>query len=354
MRTTTLKIPKPPLKRRLRETGVAYAYLAPATLILGTFWLWPTLYALYISASTYDLGGDVTFHGWAKFGFLRNYRAVLSSPDFYKALINTVNFVIYTVPTSLALSLVVAVLLNQRIRFLGFFRTIYFLPYITSLVAVSVVWLFVFHRSFGLANHILGWIGLGPFNWLNESRGIFEMFIGWVSGNPGMRFWPDIEYKIESKPWLILFVGLVRGPSLALMAIVIMTVWRNIGYNMVIFLAGLQGIDKTYYEAAEIDGASAWQKFWRITWPLVSPYTFFLAIISTIFAFKEFIGVFIMTPEGGLEYDTATVIYYLFDLAFKGQFNFGRAAAVGFLLFVILTVISMIQKMLFGKRVHYD
>jgi multiple sugar transport system permease protein len=347
-----LRIPPVPLRRRLRESAAAYVYLAPATVILGVFWLWPTVFALYISMSKYDLDGTVTFHGWEGFAWTKNYAAVFGRAYFYRALINTVNFVLYTVPTSLAISLFIAVLLNQRIRLLGFFRTVYFLPYVTSLVAVSVVWVFVFHQTFGLANAMLGWVGLGPFNWLNESRGIWEMLVGWVIRHPHFRIMPELDPA--DQPLLFMVVGLMRGPSLALTAIIIMTVWRNIGYNMVIFLAGLQGIDKTYYEAADIDGANPWQKFWRITWPLVSPYTFFLAIISTIFAFKEFIGVFIMTPEGGLEYDTATVIYYLFDLAFRGRFDFGRAAAVGFILFLILTVISLIQKRLFGGRVHYD
>ncbi len=343
---TALKIRPLPLRRRLRESAVAYAYLAPASLFLLLFWLWPTIFALFISGSRYHIDGTREFRG------LSNYGWALTDGDFLQAFINTVNFVLYSVPAGLALSLFVAVLLNQRIRFLGFFRTVYFLPYITSLVAVSVVWMFVFHQNFGLANHVLGWLHIGPFNWLNESRGIWEMLIGWVTGNDHFRIAPNLDP--EESPLLFLFTRLLRGPSLALVAIIIMTVWRSIGYAMVIFLAGLQGIDKTYYEAAEIDGASPWQKFRHITWPLVSPYTYFLAIITTIFAFKEFVPVYIMTPEGGLEYDTATIVFYLYELAFQGESRFGRAAAVGFILFLILTMISLIQRFAFGRRVHYD
>jgi multiple sugar transport system permease protein len=344
--TAAIPVSQIPFRRRLRESLVAYGYLAPASLILAMFWLWPAIFAFYISLNERDIAGNMEWMGVA------NYTWVLSSDKFLRALMNTVNFVMYTVPTSIALSLFVAVLLNQRIRALNFFRTIYFLPYITSAVAVSVVWLYVFNQNSGLANSIIGWFGFDGLNWLNEPRGIWEMLIGAVIGNEHFRIGADV-YADES-PLLFMLVSIVRGPSLALTAIIIMTVWRSIGYAMVIFLAGLQGIDKTYYEAADIDGANAWQKFWNITWPLVSPYTFFLAIITTIFAFKEFIGVFIMTPTGGIEYDTGTVVFYLYDLAFLGRFDFGRAAAVGFILFLILTVISLIQKMTLGRRVHYD
>lgn len=343
--TPTITHRPPPFSVRLRESMVAYAYLAPATFILALFWIWPALYALFISCSRYQIDGTMTWNG------LSNYAFVLQRKEFLAALINTINFVLYSVPISLALSLFVAVLLNQRIRFLGAFRTIYFLPYITSIVAVSVVWLFVFHQTFGLANHILSWIGLGPFRWLSESHGIYEMLIQWITGNDRFRIGENVT---DETPLLFMATRFARGPSLALVSIIIMTIWRSVGYSMVIFLAGLQGIDKTYYEAADIDGATAWQKFWRITWPLVSPYTFFLAIITTIFAFKEFVPVFIMTPTGGAEYDTATVVFYLYDLAFRGNVRFGRAAAVGFILFIILTVISIIQKQLIGKKVHYE
>lgn len=345
MATETLVLAKPSFGRRLRESLTAYAFLAPATLFLVTFWLWPALYALFISMADYKISGETDFV------FLDNYRWVLGNARFYRALMNTVNFVIYTVPTALALALFVAMLLNARIRGLGIFRTVYFLPYITSAVAVSAVWLYVFNTQFGLANSFLSIFEVPKVNWLNEPRGIYEVAAGWIVGDNQFRFGQSVT---PDTPLRFMLIELLQGPSVSLLTIIIVAVWKSIGYSMVIFLAGLQGIDRTYYEAAEIDGASPWQKFWAITWPLISPYTFFLAIISTIFAFKEFIHVFIMTPNGGIEYDTATVIFLLFDLAFQGRFDLGRGAAVGFILFGILTVISLIQKFLIGSRVHYD
>ncbi|NUP89949.1 MAG: sugar ABC transporter permease [Candidatus Sumerlaeia bacterium] len=342
--------PRPiPLGRRLRETGIAYAYLAPATLILLAFWLWPAIFALFISFADYRAGGTMDFTEWWKG---RNYSAVLTDAEFLRSLVNTVNFVVYSVPPSLALSLAVAVMLNQRIKFLGFFRTVYFLPYITSIVAVSVVWLYVFNYHSGLANWLLQSVGMGKINWLADSRGIWEILAGTLIGDEHFRIGQNVD--AGESPVLYTVTRLLRGPSVAMMAIIIMTVWRSIGYSMVIFLAGLQGIDRSYYEAAEIDGATPWQKFWHITWPLISPYTFFLAVISTIFAFKEFVPVYIMTPQGGSDYDTATVVFYLYDLAFQGRFDFDKAAAVGFVLFAILTVISLIQKRVFGRKVHYE
>lgn len=346
MPPASVTIRRLPLRRRLRETAIAGAFLAPATIVLALFWMWPTLFALVISTTRYGLGGMGEFVG------LRNYAVTLRDEDFLRSLMNTVNFLIYSVPASLGISLLIAVLLNAKIRMLGLFRTVYFLPYITSQVAVAVVWLFIFSQQpFGLANYLLSFLGVKPVNWLNEARGIWEIALGALLGQERFRIAPGIG---ADDPLLFPLVLLARGPSVALCSIIIMTVWRSIGYSMVIFLAGLQGIDRTYYEAAEIDGATAWQKFWRVTWPLVSPYTFFLAIITTIFAFKEFVPVYIMTPQGGLDYDTATVVFYLFELAFTGQARFGRAAAVGFLLFLILTVISIVQKVVIGGRVHYE
>lgn len=326
------------LWRRVRENLLAYLYVAPAASVLFVFWLLPVGISFYISLTNW-LGGD-TFDV-VKFIKLKNYVLALHDEEFFKSLFNTFNYALYSVPPTLIIALTIAILLNQNIKFRGIFRTIYFLPYVTTWVAISIVWGYFYNREFGLANHILmNQLHLGRLEWLAEPRGIIQLILQALLMPLGV----NIEL---SHP-------LLAGPSLAMFSIIITSVWREIGFFMVIFLAGLQTIDKTLYEAAEIDGASAWQKFRFITLPLLSPVTFFLLIISMIGALKVYVPMLIMTPDGGPDNTTMTMVFYIYEKGFTGLWRLGYAAAIAYLLFIIILVLTLLQNALLGRRVHYE
>lgn len=324
--------------RRVKENGQAYLYLAPAFSVLLVFWVLPVIISVYVSLTNW-LGGD-TFD-MVRFIGLKNYILALNDEEFYKSLFNTFNYAIYSVPPTLILALIVAIMLNQRIKGRSAFRTIYFLPYVTTWVAISMVWQYFYHREFGLANYFLrDWLHLGELKWLAEPQGIFQMLFNLI--------FADSDRKI------MLSHPLLAGPSLAMVSIIITSVWRDIGFFMIIFLAGLQNIDKTYYEAAEIDGASGWQQFRYITLPLLSPVTFFLMIISMIGAFKVFVPMFIMTPNGGPDNTTMTMVFYLYEKGFTGLWRLGYASAIAYLLFGIILALTLLQNFLFKRKVHYE
>ncbi|MFH0793108.1 MAG: sugar ABC transporter permease [bacterium] len=344
-------------RRRIRENAEAYAYLAPASLVLLVFWFLPVLLSFVVSFTNYRGGDPIpTKEIWAKvtghalpeeapdamgmevrkprFVGLTNYRNALTDAEFRKVLYNTLNYSLYSVPLTLLVSLFVALLINSKIKCVALFRTVYFLPFVTTWVAISIVFRYFFHREFGLANDLLMSAGLPRFDWLEEPRGIFEMFFGQF----GLHFHHP----------------LLAGPSFSLFSIILTSIWRDLGYYMIIFLAGLQNIDRSYYEAAEIDGAGKTQQFFRITFPLLSPTTFFLLIISGINAFKVFIPMLIMTPNGGPDGTTNTIVFYLYQKGFTGTWRLGYASAVAYILFLIILILTLIQNRVFGKKVHYD
>ena len=231
--------------------------------------------------------------------------------DFLKALYNTTYYVILSVPITITLSLVIALLLNSNIKFNAIYRTSYFIPFVTSVVAISLVWQWIFNDDYGLLNYILSWFGVERIAWLKDER------------------------------WTI--------PTVA-----IVSIWKTVGYDAVIFLAGLQNIDKFYYEAAEVDGANSFQKFYYITWPLLSPTTFFLTIVSFIGAFKVFTEIFVLYQglPGPYNNSGLTMVYYVFDL-FYNQQRMGIACAAAYLLFGIILIFTMVQFRLGKKMVEY-
>ncbi len=330
-------------ERKLKESFTAYAYLAPAGIVLLTFWFLPVIVSLAMSFSNLTALSPIED---AKFVGIANYVRALNSEQFQQSFWNTVNYAIYSVPLTLSLSLTAAMLLNSKIKGVGVWRTAFFLPYITTWVAISVVWMYIFNRDYGLANWFLGVIStdiLGleqPWNlrWLAESRGIWEMAFG-VKAPRNLPFGSG---------------AFLAGPSLAMASIIITSVWRDIGYFMIIFLAGLQNIDKSYYEAAEIDGANAWQKFWHITFPLLSPVTFFLLVISLIGSFQVFVPMLVMTPNGGQAYDTAPIVFYIYETGFRGNWQLSYAAAVAYLLTAMILTLTVIQNRVLGKKVVYQ
>jgi len=230
---------------------------------------------------------------------------------FFKALTNTTYYVILTVPIGIVLSLLIALLLNNDVRLKAFFRTSFFIPFVTSTVAVGLIWKWIFNDDVGLLNYLLTTIGLQPVKWLKDAK------------------------------WTIPTVSIV-------------SIWKSVGYNAMIFLAGLQSIDTFYYEAAEVDGASSFQKFTKITWPLLSPTTFFLLIVSVIGSFKVFQEVFILYDglPGPYGNSGMTMVYYVFDLFYRQQ-RMGIASAAAYLLFLVILVFTFVQYRVGDKVVEY-
>ena len=321
--------------RKLRENVEAWLYLAPAAIVLFGFWFLPVVFSVIVSFTDWMGAAKLSDVVWLG---IQNYTRALTDEKFAQVLYNTINYVVYSVPLTMAAALGVAVLLNAQVKAKGIFRTIYFLPYVTTWVAISIVFKYIFHEQFGLVNYLLEAVGLSGFGWLNEPRGIVQMMLEGL----GMDF--------QEAP----LHPLLAGPSLAMFSVILTSVWRDLGYFMVIFLAGLQNIDRSYYEAAEIDGAGPWQKFRMITWPLLSPTTFFILIVSMIAAFKVFTPMFIMTPGGTPGGTTETLVSYLYKIGFTGYRELGYASAIAYILFVIILVLTVVQNKVFGSKVQYD
>jgi len=232
--------------------------------------------------------------------------------EFIKAIYNTTYYVILSTPIGIALSLGVALLLNRITRLKAFYRTSYFIPFVTSIVAISLVWQWIFNDDYGLLNYVLSWFKLGKIAWLKDER------------------------------WTI--------PTIAIVAI-----WKNLGYNAVIFLAGLQNIDKFYYEAAEVDGATTFQKFIHITWPLLSPTTFFILVVSMIGSFKVFTMVYVLYEgyPGPYNLSGLTMVYYIFRKFYEEQ-RMGEACAAAYMLFLIILVLTVFQLRIGKEKVQYE
>lgn len=221
---------------------------------------------------------------------------------------NTLYFTGCVVFGQMVLGLVIALALNTSIKGIRIFRTMYYLPVICMLVAIAQVWIIMYNPEIGITNYILGKIGVKGPDWLSN------------------------------KTW-------------AMPAVVIMTIWKEVGYPAVIYLAGLQGIPQEFYEAAELDGAGNWQKFWRVTFPILSPTTFFILIITLIRTFRAFPQIYVMT-EGGPGGATTTVVYYIYETAFE-HFKMGYGATVSIFFFVIILMITLIQWKISGRWVFY-
>lgn len=311
----------------IRQLPAALLLLAPALAILSVFHFFPLLLAFYISLHKWRFA-DQGFVG------LQNYQSALADRAVWQALANTVFFVIMVVPTTMALALVLAVMLFQRVRFLSLFRTIYFLPYITSSVAAAGVWSWIFNPRYGVANALIGHIGIGPQRWLQEPDGIFALMAA--------------HFGVTLPVW-------AAGPSLALFAIAVMSVWSFLGFEIVIFLVGLGNIPGEIYEAARVDGASAWQMLLRISLPLLSPTILLLTVITTIGSFQEFNRIYQMsmsanvgTQPGGPIGSTQTLVVLVYN-QFYSSLRVGYGAAIAFILFLILLVLGVIQ-FEFGRR----
>lgn len=308
-----------PRARRARIDWIAYVYLLPALATLTVFHILPAFYALWISTQ----GGRVRNF---RFVGLDNYIEALQAPEFWGALQNTVFYVIGTVPITMALSLLVAYLLFQKIRGRGVYRSIYFLPHVISAVASAIVWAWVFNPTGGVANRVIQLFGLPAQRWLLESDGVFKL----MGAGLGVGV-PD---------W-------AQGPSLALVSVMIFALWQSLGFDVIIFLAGLTNINPQLYEAGRIDGANGWQLFRHITIPLLGPSIFLISVLSIIGSFQAFNHIFTMNiavnqPLGGPLGTTRTVSILMFDTLY-GQNRAGYATAIAVLLSLIIFALTVFQ-----------
>jgi multiple sugar transport system permease protein len=289
-------------ERERAETATALGFLTPSLIHLVVFIATPIVFAAYLSTHRWDIVvPDTPFVG------LANFKEMFSDPTFWNALKNTVVYTL-NVPLGMILALAVALMLNRNLRGLGFLRTLYFLPSVTSFVAIALVWMWIYHPTFGAANFLLNLLGLPPLQWLNSTQ-------------------------------------------TAMLSVIIFSVWLGLGYQMVIFLAGLQGIPEDLYDAARIDGTNNWNQFWRITLPLLKPTTFFILVTSLIGSFQVFTSIYVMTA-GGPVGSTDVIVYHIYQAAWE-QLRMGYASAMSWVLFVIIMVVTWLQFKVMGSEAEY-
>jgi multiple sugar transport system permease protein len=282
----------------VRRTAAAWCFVAPALLVIAVFFFVPVVAALGLSFTDFDIYALADAHNLRLVGF-RNYVRLLQTPLFWQAFGNTLYFVVVGVPLSMIVSFGAALLLHSRLaKFPGLFRTALFAPVVTTLVAVAVIWRYLFNPHYGLLNYALGRLGIPAVDWLGD-------------------------------------------PHWAMPAIIILAVWKNFGYNMIILLAGLQSIPEPLYEAARIDGASAWRQFRHVTLPMLAPIVAMVNILTIAGYFQLFAEPYVMTQGGPLQ-STVSVLYFMYEEGFK-WWNLGSASAVAFVLFVFIFCVTALQ-----------
>lgn len=270
----------------------AFLLLLPNIIGFFLFTLFPFVAAFFLSFTHWDLLTPIEWAG------LSNYIELFRDDVFIKVFWNTIYFTAVSVPIGIVVSLFLAIALDQKIRGIKFYRAAYFLPVITSMVAVAVIWQWIYNPQYGLLNFLLGLVGIEGPSWLTSTT------------------------------W-------------AMPAIIITSIWKGLGFNMLIYLAGLQSIPESYYEAAQIDGARWFQRFWNITVPLLSPTTFFVTVMAVISSFQVFDSVYLMT-QGGPARSTSVMVHYLYQNAFE-FFKMGYASAMAYVLFFIILFVTLIQ-----------
>ncbi|MDQ3700132.1 MAG: sugar ABC transporter permease [Chloroflexota bacterium] len=291
--------------REMRKQWSAYLFLAPTLLLFAVFTIGAVGYAFWLS-----------FHQWnilepvKPYVGLANYERLLQDGQFGRAIVNTLVYTAASVPLTMGFGLLIALLLNTKIRARGFLRTLFYLPVITPLVIAAIVWKWVYNGDYGLLNYYLLQLGLiaEPLRWLSD-------------------------------------------PALAMPAVIITTVWKGVGFAMVVYLAGLQSIPEDYYDAAKIDGADGGRRLKDITLPLLTPTTLFLAVISVLGALQVFTEIYIMTSGGPLR-STTTIVYHIYTTAFR-NFDMGYAAAMAFGLFAMMFVFTLVQLRAMRSEVEY-
>lgn len=274
------------------QRNMAYLFITPCILLFVLFTGIPIVKAIYLSFTDYDVLTETDFVG------LANYKRLFQDEIFLITLKNILSYVVLFVPLMVGFSLTIALALNKEIKGRGLFRTIFYLPTLTSAIAASTVWVWIFNPEYGLLNQLLGYLGIAGPMWISHS-------------------------------------------DTAMLSIVIVTLWQGVGGNMIIYLAGLQGVPKVLYESAQLDGANKWQSFWYITIPGLRSTTFFVVIMSMIGSFQLFDQAFAMT-KGGPGYATMTPVYLIYNQGFN-QLDMGYASAMAFVLFIIILGLSLIN-----------
>ncbi|MBR1477049.1 MAG: sugar ABC transporter permease [Lachnospiraceae bacterium] len=283
-------------KREVRKAMVAYSFIAPNFLGFAIFTLGPIILAFIMAFTEWDGSNPMKFIG------IQNFANLFGNDRFVAALKNTIVYSIFTVPLTLVAALALAILLNQKIKGTTFFRTVTFFPYVASLVAVAAVWNMLFTpNKGGLMNQLLMKVGLEPLKW-------------------------------------------AAAPNTVMFTIILFSIWKNMGYYMVIYLAGLQGISEDLYEAASLDGANGWQKFWYVTLPQLKPTTFFVTVMLTISCFKIYDIVYMLAggSNGVVNKSAIVLVYYIYEEAFR-NWKLGSASAGALVLFAIVLIITLIQ-----------
>ncbi len=286
-----------PVKKYFKNDNFrAFLYLLPALLIIGTFQFYPIFKSFamgfytkfdYLTDTVYEVGFD-------------NFIYVLKDPDFILAMKNTCIFVFFAAPLGILIALIFAVILNSNIHFKKLFRSVYFVPFVTSTVSISIVWSWILNKDYGLANAFLKIMGMNKIAWLTDSNMTIPILIA-------------------------------------------LSIWKGLGYKIIILLAGLQGIDQQYYFAARMDGARKHQRFWSITIPLLKPSLVFLSITSIIGAFKIFDEVYIMySQQPGPLKSGLTIVYYIFNKFYR-HWEFATASAAAFILFLVILMFTVLQ-----------
>ena len=291
---TAPAVQKKGMSKSLRESLVAYSFIAPNFIGFCVFTLIPMIFAIGLAFCDWDSVHAVQFIG------LQNFIDLLDDDTFKASFVNTIVYTVGTVPLTLVCSLGLAVLLNQKVKFRNFFRTVSFFPYVASLVAVAAVWNMIFSPSMGPVNQVLASLG------------------------------------VENLPrW-------AAGKDTAMITVILFSVWKNMGYYMVIYLAGLQGTNLELNEAAELDGANKWQIFWHVILPQLRPTTFFVIIMLTISSFKVYDQMYMIT-QGGPGNATMTLVYDIYNVAFVNTPRYGYASAISMVLFVLVLIVTIVQ-----------
>lgn len=292
-------------KSRKKEYGWGYLMISPLVLGLGIFYFYPVFKVFF------DSFHEVGVFNKTKWIGLANYEKMFQDPVMWQALGNTVKYVIIIVPSTIILALILATFLNMGIKGRSFFRVVYFIPAITMGAAVAMIWRWMYNGDYGIINFILNKLGMESVQFLSD-------------------------------------------PSTALVSISIVSIWSTVGYNMIILLAGIQGISKSYYEAAEIDGANGVKQFFHVTLPLVTPTLFFVMITSLISTFQTFDTIYMMVNKKSLAMEaTQSMVVYFYRNAFEYSKK-GYASALAVFLFLIIMVITAIQMKMQKKWVNYE
>jgi len=288
---------------RQKTTLMAYVFILPQIIGMFCFILGPMIASFIISFSRWNLVDPLQWVGF------ENFRTRFYSPLFWKVVLNTVYYTFVSVPLGIVISLGLALALNEKIRGVTWYRSVYFAPVVTPMVAVALVWSWLYNPDFGVINTVLNYVGIKGPKWLADTT------------------------------W-------------AMPSVIIMSIWKTLGFNMVIFLAGLQDIPERLYEVAAIDGANRWHKFRSITLPMLSPSVFFAMIISVISSFQAFSQIYIMTG-GGPANSTNVIVLHIYELAFE-YWKMGEGCVVGWVLFTIILLFTLIQFSLSGRWVYYE